>query len=207
MNMHSPLPDDRTSRARIRDEAIRLFAERGADAVTVRDIAAAADVSPALILRHYVSKDGLRNSVDEHVARVFEAVLDQVVLDQMASTDAEIRGLTESVSKHLPADSPIPAYLGRILLTGGPVGSPLFARLHEVSRKALDRMADAGTAVPGDDPDVRAAYLLVADLAVLILRDRLREVLGVDPLSTQGMARWGNEVLAIHRNGLNGGRS
>ncbi|NLE81724.1 MAG: TetR/AcrR family transcriptional regulator [Rhodococcus sp.] len=205
--MHSPLPDDRTARARIRDEAIRLFAERGADAVTVRDIAAAADVSPALILRHYGSKDGLRTAVDEHVARVFEAMLDQVVADQSAATDSELSGLAEAVATHLPVDSPIPAYLGRILLTGGPVGSPLFARLHEVSRNALDRMTDAGTAVPGDDPDVRAAYLLVADLAVLILRDRLHEVLGVDPLSARGMQRWGNEVLAIHRNGLNGGRS
>ncbi|MEO7078692.1 MAG: helix-turn-helix domain-containing protein, partial [Rhodococcus sp. (in: high G+C Gram-positive bacteria)] len=42
--MHSP-PDDRTARARIRDEALRLFAERGPDAITMRDIAAAAGVS------------------------------------------------------------------------------------------------------------------------------------------------------------------
>lgn len=178
---------------------MRLFGARGADAVTVRDIAAAADVSPALVLRHYESKDGLRTAVDEHVARTFETMLDQVV-------SADGPSLAEAVAENLPADSPIPAYLGRILVTGGPVGSPLFARLHAVSRGALDRMARAGTAEIGDDPDVRAAYLLVTDLAVLILRTRLSEVLSVDPLSPQGMDRWGNEVLEIHRNGL-GGRS
>lgn len=209
--MGSPLPDDRTSRAKIRDEAMRLFGARGADAVTVRDIAAAAEVSPALVLRHYESKDGLRTAVDEHVARIFEAMLDQVIAaprsaDGPSLAEAVGPSLAEAVAENLPADSPIPAYLGRILVTGGPVASPLFARLHAVSRGALDRMAHAGTAEIGDDPDVRAAYLLVTDLAVLILRTRLSEVLGVDPLSPQGMDRWGNEVLEIHRNGL-GGRS
>jgi hypothetical protein len=48
----------------------------------------------------------------------------------------------------------------------------------------------------------RAAFLLVNDLAVLILRDRLREVLGVDPLSGHGMRRWGTEVFAVYREGL-----
>jgi hypothetical protein len=49
---------------------------------------------------------------------------------------------------------------------------------------------------------VRAAFLLVNDLAVVILRDRLREVLGVDPLSGAGLRRWGAEVLAIYGGGL-----
>ncbi|HEX8936538.1 MAG TPA: helix-turn-helix domain-containing protein [Pseudonocardiaceae bacterium] len=51
------LLDDRTARARVRDETLRLFGERGPDAVTVRDIAAAAGVSPALVVRHYGSKE------------------------------------------------------------------------------------------------------------------------------------------------------
>ncbi|MFK4547934.1 AcrR family transcriptional regulator [Streptomyces tendae] len=43
--MHS-ISEDRTTRAIIRDEALRLFADQGPDRVTVRQIATAAGVSP-----------------------------------------------------------------------------------------------------------------------------------------------------------------
>ena len=48
-------PDDRTARAVIRDEALRLFAERGPDAVSVRQITAATGVSSGLVSHHFGS--------------------------------------------------------------------------------------------------------------------------------------------------------
>ncbi|MBC3192286.1 TetR/AcrR family transcriptional regulator [Pseudonocardia sp. C8] len=199
------LPDDRTARARIRDEALRLFADHGPDAVTVRDIATAAGVSPALVVRHYGSKDGLRDAVDDHVAQVFEVMLDQVSGPPGAGDPfdpAALPGLAEIVADQLPAGSAIPAYLGRMLVAGGPVGSALFERLHQLSRRTLAALADAGLATEGAAPDVRAAFLLVNDLAVLILRARLTDVLGTDPLSAPGMRRWAGEVLAVYGGGL-----
>lgn len=207
INMQSLLPDDRTARARIRDEALRLFGDRGPDAVTVRDIAAAAEVSPALVVRHYGSKDGLRDAVDDHVARIFEVILGRVSDPGGADgpfDPAALPTLAEVVAEHLPADSAIPAYLGRMLLAGGPVGAALFRRLHVLSRQALADLSKAGLAAEGADPAVRAAFLLVNDLAVLILRARLVDVLGIDPLSAAGMHRWGAEVLSIYRGGLRG---
>ena len=203
MNMRSPL-DDRTARARIRDEALRLFGDRGPDGVTIRDVAAAAGVSPALVMRHYGAKDGLRKAVDEYVAGVFEAMLTGVAGPAGAGAfdQAAVPALAETVAANLPADSAIPAYLGRMLVSGGPAGEALFRRLYEASRDALSGMAAAGSASAGADPEVRAAFLLVNDLAVLILRDRIREVLGIDPLSAAGVRRWGAEVLAVYRDGV-----
>ena len=202
--MGSPDPDDRTARARIRDEALRLFAERGPDAVTLRDIASAAGVSPALLIRHYGSKDGLVEAVDNHVVATFETLLGEVT-GQTATVglgEAAVPSMLDGIAAHLPPDSAIPAYLTRLLIAGGSVGSALFARLHEISKAALAAMAAAGVASPGADQDVRAAWLLVNDLAVLTLRARLTEVLGVDPLSQEGMKRWAGEVFAIYRDGL-----
>ncbi|WP_353963544.1 helix-turn-helix domain-containing protein [Streptomyces sp. NBC_00078] len=46
--------DDRTTRAVIRDEDLRLFSASGWEAVTMRQIAAAADVSPGLVMHTWV---------------------------------------------------------------------------------------------------------------------------------------------------------
>ncbi len=204
VTMRSLADRDRTSRAIIRDEALRLFAARNVDAVTVRDIAAASGVSPALVLRHYLSKDGLRAAVDEHVVRVFETMLAQATEpDGIGPFDVRVLpSLGEQVARHLPKGSPIPAYLARLLVDGGPEGTALFASLYALGQAALAGLVDAGAAVDGGDPSARAAFLLANDLAVIVLRERLHEVLGVDPLSTDGLRRWGRQVLAVYGGGL-----
>src|SRR5690606_6980310 len=79
------------------------------------------------------------------------------------------------IADRLSADSPVPGYLGRMLISGGPVGVELFRRLHQVSREGLAAMADAGIAAVGAGPEARAAVLLVSGLAPLMLRGRGRD--------------------------------
>jgi len=201
VNVRSP-SDDRTARARIRDAALSLFAARGVDAVTVRDIAGAAEVSPALVIRHFGSKQGLRDAVDDHVAAVFEAVLAQV--STVDGSAIAVTTMAEAVMTYLPADSAIPSYLGRMLLGQGTAGAALFERLYAVSCAALAEMERVGAMPAGCDPAVRAAVLLLNDLAVLILRDHVSAVVGFDPLSPDGMRRWGAEVLSLYQHGLGG---
>jgi len=203
--MSSP-PDDRTGRAKIRDAALRLFAQHGRDAVTMRDIAGAAGVSPALVVRHYRTKDGLVDAVDDFVVASMEKLLTEVTerTGAVGLGPSAVPSMLDGLARHLPADSSIPAYLGQLLTGAGTAGSALFERLYRVSRQALDAMVADGVAGAGDDPEVRAALLLVTDLAVLILRPRLTEVLGVDPLSDAGINRWAGEVFAIYRDGLAG---
>lgn len=198
--------DDRTTRAIIRDEALRLFAEHGPDAVTVRQIAGAAGVSPGLVVHHFGSKEGLKHVVDQQVLDAFDAMFAEVtgpaaggLFDPAASGS-----LVEAILTHLPADSPIPGYLRHLVLGDSPAGRELFAKLHAASRDVLASLSAAGLASPGADPAVRAAFLMANDLAVLLLREQLTAVLGVDPLSAEGMARWAGEVLAVYGAGLGG---
>ncbi len=71
-----PVFEDLTARARIRDAALRLFAERGIGGATIRDIAKAAGVSGGLVRHHFGSKEELRHACDsyalDHIMRIKE---------------------------------------------------------------------------------------------------------------------------------------
>src|SRR5690349_11389134 len=130
---------DLTAKARIRDQALLLFAERGPDAVTVRDVAAAADVSPGLVMHHFGSKAGLREAVDEHVAQTFDAMLDALTDPELhaALGGGDATSLAEAFLAGFPAGSPLPDYLRRLWLTNDPTGDRVFRRWLATSERVL----------------------------------------------------------------------
>jgi AcrR family transcriptional regulator len=192
---------DLTARAVIRNQALRLFAAHGPEAVSMRRVAAAAGVSPGLVAHHFGSRTGLRQAVDAHVAALFDELF-------TAMSDADWRSptvgasLAEALLAQLPPDSPVPAYLRRLLLSGDAAGQALFARWYALTEQMLDRMAAAGILRPAADPQIRAAFLMVNDLAVLLMRGHLTAVLGVDPLSPDGANRWAQTVITVYRDGI-----
>lgn len=203
LNMGSVADEgDLTARANIRNAALRLFAERGHDAVTVREIAAAAGVSPALVVHHFGSKDGLRAAVDDYAAQAFDTLfqMDDQALAEALTGDGW-GSVAEMFARAFPHGSPLPAYLRRLLLTNDPAGAALFGRWYALTRRLLDAMTEMGAARPGEDPAVRAAFLLVNDLALILLRNQVAAAIGVDPLTPEGITRWAKEVTAVYTEG------
>ena len=199
-----PDPRDLTARATIRNAALRLFADRGPDAVTVREIATQAGVSPALVLHHFGSKDGLRAEVDAFAAQAFDAIFEAVPADdlvELLAGGAPSGSLAEAFARGFPHGSPLPAYLGRLLLTHDPAGAALFGRWYAMTRRLLDAMVEAGVARPGEDPAVRAAFFLVNDLALILLRTQIAVAIGADPLTPEGIERWSREASLVYTEG------
>jgi AcrR family transcriptional regulator len=193
---------DLTGKANIRNAALRLFAERGHDAVTVREIAAAAGVSPALVVHHFGSKEGLRAAVDGYAAHAFDALfaMDERDLAEALTGDNWV-SVAEMFARAFPHGSPLPAYLRRLLLVNDPAGAALFGRWYALTRRLLDSMTEMGAARPAEDPAVRAAFLLVNDLTLILLRNQIAAAIGVDPLTPEGMTRWAKEVAAVYTQG------
>jgi AcrR family transcriptional regulator len=194
--------EDLTGRATIRNAALRLFAERGHDAVTVREIAAAAGVSPALVVHHFGSKDGLRAAVDGYAAQAFDGLfaMDEQDLAEVLTGDGWV-SVAEMFARAFPHGSPLPAYLRRLLLANDPAGAALFGRWYALTRRLLDSMAEMGAARPAEDPAVRAAFFLVNDLSLILLRNQIAAAIGVDPLTPEGITRWAKEVTAVYTKG------
>lgn len=194
---------DLTAKARIREAALHLFAERGPDRVTVRDVAAAAQVSPGLVMHHFGSKAALREAVDEHVAQTFDAMVDAVADADLheALGGGDTTSLAEAFVAGFPAGSPLPDYLRRLWLTDDPTGIRLFHRWLDASERVLEALEEVGVARPSIDRRVRAAFLLVNDLALLLLGPQLHAALGLDLQTPAGMAAWTSEAVDVYSRG------
>jgi AcrR family transcriptional regulator len=196
---------DLTGLALIRESAMRLTAERGWSAVPIRDIAAAAGVSSSLVVHHFGTKARLREAVDTRVTEVFAELLVQLGdAGQIGAADVqggEFLSIAAAFHDRVGSDGVVLAYLRRLLIDGGPAATALFGSLYAATLASLADLESAGVLRPTTDAAVRAAFLLINDLAVVLLRDEVARVLGVDPLSRQGLRRWGNTVLEIYRGG------
>jgi AcrR family transcriptional regulator len=188
----STIPDDRSTPARIRDAAIACFAEAGVDATSVRRVAETAEVSPALVIHHFGSKDALRSACDQHVAAVIRARKSAAVqagpgLDPVAALRDQGDG------------PPLLAYLARTLTDGSPHVTEL---LDELVTDAVAYTAEAeasGMLRPSADPHARAAVLLLWSLGAVVLHEHARRLLGADllgaPEQLLGYVRPAFEIL------------
>jgi AcrR family transcriptional regulator len=191
---------DLTAAARIRETAMRLFAGRGVAGVSVRDVAEAAGVSPSLVIHHYKSKEGLKAAVDERAtAAVIEAVAELGEGGPVAEASAS---LAAKFAANLEAEPVLPAYIRRMLIDGGPAGDALFRMLFDATVEALDALEKAGVVRPSGDAPARGAFLLVADLAVIVMREQIANVLGADPLGGDGLTRWTTTAMELYGPGL-----
>lgn len=176
-----------------------LFAERGAAAVTIREIAAAAGVSPGLVMHHYGSKDGLRDAVDRRAVAFFEEMLGELARIGEQGGSAS---LAELLAVRLEDEPAMVEYVRRLLLDGGEAAGALFGKLFEATGAEVRALVAAGIIRPASDERTRTAFLLANDLSLLMLRRQIAQVTGADPLGRDGLAAWTAAAMDVYAGGL-----
>jgi AcrR family transcriptional regulator len=186
---------DLTARARIRDAAMELFGESGYAGTGMRAIAAKAGVSPALVVHHFGSKDGLRRACDEYVA----AVIRTNKHEAMASGPPDPLQLLRSADKA----QPLLRYLARMLVDGSPGVADL---VDTMISDAVDYMAagvDAGILRPSDHPYERVVLLCIWQLGAVAMHQHVKRLLDLDLLGDPAaILRWGRPALELFTHGL-----
>lgn len=162
------MSSDLTARARIRDAAIRLFAEKGIAPTTIREIAQAADVSSGLLRHHFGSKEGLRDACDEFA------------LERMATIHARILGrdgLADAafIGSIHPESMLLQHYLVRSMMDGSGTAALMFERLVDLGEEWL-----AEQPIKSKDPRAYAAALVVMKMSTFMMREQLSQVLRLD---------------------------
>jgi TetR/AcrR family transcriptional regulator, regulator of cefoperazone and chloramphenicol sensitivity len=181
MPRKSKATDSGNGKERLIKVAMRMFADKGYDGITVRDISAAADVSVGLINHHFGSKEGLREAVDKYFIDQFEEVL----FEQRPSPSTVEEGLDLSVeftenwiNRHIDDWDLSKAYMRRALLEGSDWGMGLFERFYNVVRTSMDRL-DADGGIRADVDRLWLPLLvLYMELGTLLLEPYVERVLG-----------------------------
>ena len=170
-----PAFEDLTARARIRDAAIRLFAERGIDGTTIRDIAQAAGVSPGLLRHHFGSKEALREACDHYVVDRIVKIKEEILLEGKIASP----GFLPSVH---PAILLSYKYVTRALLDGSPRAAAMFDDMVILTEEWIRKNSPEVT----EDYRAYAAVLVGMQSGILAMHDHVSRALGVDIFTADG---------------------
>jgi AcrR family transcriptional regulator len=194
------LPDDLTGRARIREAAFRLFAERGVDATSLRAIAEAAGTSAPLVVHHFGSKEGLVRAVDEAAIARFKTTLDEIPTDQ--PPDALSAEFGAAFARVIGGDPVMRAYLRRALLEDNPSSTVLLDELLATTRSGLATLDEAGGLRPLDDDEWRPYQVLFLSLGPMLLEPLLQRELDGHAFDADVLERRSAANLDMFTHGL-----
>jgi AcrR family transcriptional regulator len=195
------LESDLTTKARIRDAAMELFAAEGVAASSLRAVARAAGVSPGLLVHHFGTKEGLIRAVDEAVATRINLALSEVPIEG-AGPDV-LEGRTEVLAAFLRSQPTLCDYLARALSERTEASTDLFHRLFALAARD-ERLVAAGVLRGDTDPFWRAMHQVILVVGPLLLRPLIERELGGDLLSEDNVERWGEARADLLRDGLYG---
>lgn len=178
--------------ARIRDAAISEFAAHGFASTTVRKIAAAAGVSPGLVIHHFGSKSGLRAACDDHV---FE-LLTETKRKNAARSPFVVAEMLAGGPLRLSAD-----YLLKSLLDPSEEGQRFFDHYVEVIEQIIEEGFAGYVLRKAEDRRAQSTAIAMLALAPMLLEPRVRHSLGTEDLP-ESMARLTPYLFDLYRHGF-----
>jgi AcrR family transcriptional regulator len=163
------------TRQALADAALELFLEHGYDAVSIRDIAEAADVSTTTLFKHFPSKEALLFDMDADV----EQALVAAVRDRAPGTPL-IQALREHMLRARAFKSEYDEQIAAFqrLVTSTPALVEYHRRMWMRHERALAEAIAADTGAPADDPACAALAHLTLEARSLATpsTDRLAAV-------------------------------
>ncbi|WP_262402495.1 TetR/AcrR family transcriptional regulator [Actinomadura sp. CNU-125] len=187
-------PEDLTTRARIRDVAMLQFAQLGEKGATIRGIAKAAGVSPALVQHHFKNKAALREACDAYAIDAIRRVKEEALSGGMANPNF----LQIAMQTALPVQQ----YMARALVDDSDAARALFDDAVTFAEDILTRGTPDTRSPTTDDLHAYAAVITAMNFGLVVLNEHLSRALGSDILTKEGYPRLALALIDIHTDNL-----
>jgi len=154
------------TRERMLEEGVRLFAQKGYEGVSVRELAQASGVNPAAVSFHFGGKPGFYEAVIEHMAATLAAMYSQtlaVAMDLPEDAGPEqaadaARTMLENLVRAVlttPRSLWTTLLIQRELISPSPAFDRLYGQAIEPALKAYASVIARVSALPPDGDDAR----------------------------------------------------
>lgn len=146
--MGRPKKSDRNSAGESREMILniseRIFAEKGFNAATTREISKAAGINKNLIFYYFNTKESLyRNIIERNIAPVYEKI--STALSKGTSLDDVIEAIVDSYfSQFIKKPDVLPRILSRELADGGKYIAEFFSKHFEEMLPLWEKFIDSG---------------------------------------------------------------
>lgn len=180
-------PRARETRERILDAAESVFAKRGFDAATTREIAALSETNVATTYSYFESKEALYAAVIQRAIEPLIELMDRFAgdRDQPGAAAATIHEVLSSLANH--AETTRLVY--REMVANGPLAEALTKTLFEPLLGRVRAELRGGGRVPGDMEPFLAALFVHLSFSHVALAPLLTRLFDLDVLSPESVAR------------------
>lgn len=202
------MTEPRDTPTRLRDVALRLFAERGYDATSVRDLARAAGANLSAVGYHFGSKEGLYQEVLRAQVAPLASAVAGVCGSDLPPLD-KVERIVHAVFDHIRARPEMPPCIARELASGrevNPVLVQTFRRLLPAVTGVIAAGQRDGTIRRGD-PVLLTLSVIAQPIYFNIGRKVLAAVARLDIGDPAVARRMADHAAAVIRAGIAGPRA
>ena len=185
------------------DVGQRLFAERGYDASSVRDITAAAGANLGAVTYHFASKEALYQAVLERALVPLRETIHAAAHETGPALD-RIEGVLRSMFAYLGDHPELPRLIVQQLAAGTEL-PPVVARTMQANigvMTALIREGQRDGTIGEGDPPLRALSFGGQPIFLALIGPALKQAVGLDPTDPAVRKALVDSVVGLVRAGL-----
>lgn len=202
------------TKERLLEEALRLFALKGVDAVGTRELAGAADTNVASIAFHFGNKEGLYSAVIEAVAGELATIHHRALASAKSASDAADEDAAKRASRIMAnlvaallrshRSQWMSLLLQREFIAPTPSFAKIYSRAIEPTLSAISRLVARSTGQDGTNQDTKVLAYAVFIMASAFARNKITflRFAGLTEYSEQDVAAIGRVLAAFVENGL-----
>ena len=184
-----------TTREQLLKLAVEMFAEKGFADTSLRAIAKRAEVSPALLIHHFGTKDAL---VKEAISKTLGS---WVAGEKAVMLDDESNQLQNWQTYMEKGATPL-NFFRQVLLAGGEYSQRLFDAAVSESEVLLDQMQSVGRLREISDKQTTALIMAVSGLGSVLLMSQIEKSMGGPISSDQVASKLMNSNNEMLRDGI-----